>query len=160
MPPPDAFLQQVPLLAEMDAAERTTFASSFKVHKLKKGQQLFSEGDPGDEMFLVEQGCIALGRVLPGGHDQPFAKMRAGEVFGEMSLLDGAPRCLYARAEEDSILWGLSRSAFDYLVTSKSKTCAKFLLNLSRTMARRLRKIDQQMAEVVDWALRSQAGKG
>lgn len=66
------------IFALASGAERRTFAA---------GEPILSEGDPGDSMFVIESGQVA---VKIGG--EPVADLFAGDFVGEMSLLTGAPR--------------------------------------------------------------------
>ncbi|HXE72703.1 MAG TPA: cyclic nucleotide-binding domain-containing protein [Candidatus Nitrosotenuis sp.] len=149
--PDDSFLRRILLLEELDEAERRSFGAALVRRELKRDEMLFREHEAGDEMFFVESGSLVLGRQLPDGSYQPFARMGPGDAFGEMALLEQLPRSLGAMAEEDSVVWGLSARRFEELIQSGSRSSSRFLLTLCRVISQRLRRLDEQMADFVSW---------
>jgi len=93
---------------------------------------LFSEGDPGDRFYVVVRGAVELTRASDGGSER-LAVLREGQAFGEVALLDDAPRPATARVTESSFLVGITREAF--LDTVGGDTLASRLLrNLSKAL--------------------------
>src|SRR4051812_17842421 len=82
----------------------------------RKGQVLFVENDPGDSLIVLKRGAIAVFRTSPTGERAVLTVLRPPEVFGEVSLLDGAARSASAEAIEDCKALALSRAAFIDLV--------------------------------------------
>jgi len=79
--------------------------------KLKKGEVLFQEGEPGHEMYVVLEGSVDLFRG-----ETNLAQMTQGSYFGEMSLLRDTPRSAGAVAAEESRLAIITKGNFDLLV--------------------------------------------
>ena len=75
---------------------------------LKAGEVLFSEGEEGDDAYIVEQGAIEISLDLPAGK-KVLATLGKGEIIGEMSLIADAPRSATAIAVEASELLVLKR---------------------------------------------------
>jgi CRP-like cAMP-binding protein len=71
------------------------------------GEVVFAKGDSGDSMYLVAEGAM---RVVDG--QRTVGELRAGDVFGELALLDPEPRLFTISAREDSRLLRLDREAF------------------------------------------------
>jgi len=94
------------------------------------GEAVFSEGDPGDTMFVVLDGSVEL---HSGG--TATATVGPGELFGEMSLIDDEPRSLAAVAATDSVLAELDERRFLFLVNETPV----FALHVMGVMADRLR---------------------
>jgi len=97
-------------------------------------QKVFSAGEPGDCLYVVKTGRINIvtyGTILES--IQPHG------VFGEMSLIDGAPRSATAIAVEPSVLAKVDVEAFRFLV---QKT-PDFALKLMQLMAQRLRQMNE-----------------
>ncbi len=94
------------------------------------GEAVFSEGDPGDTMFVVLDGSVEL---RSGG--AAMATVGPGELFGEMSLIDDEPRSLDAVATTDSVLAELDERRFLFLVNETPM----FALHVMGVMADRLR---------------------
>ena len=86
---------------------------------VRRGQMLFQKGDEGTYMVAVLSGRIRISDTSPDGREVTLNMIDAGEVFGEMALLDGKPRSADATALEDSILMVVERRHFlPYLITS------------------------------------------
>lgn len=94
------------------------------------GEAVFSEGDPGDTMFVVLEGSVEL-----RSGDTISATVGPGELFGEMSLIDDEPRSLGAVATVDSVLAELDERRFLFLVNETPM----FALHVMGVMADRLR---------------------
>jgi CRP-like cAMP-binding protein len=76
-----------------------------------RGTIIFRQGEPGDDMFVVERGKVSL-TLTAEGRQQEVAVLAPGEFFGELSLLSGAPRTATAEALEDSTLLAIRRDVF------------------------------------------------
>lgn len=98
------------------------------------GATLFEEGDRGASMFIVQSGTVEL-RV--GG--KPVGTVEAGGFFGEMALLEDAPRSASAHALSDCRLLPLDRAKFDFLV----KRTPAFVLEMMAEIAGRLRRMNR-----------------
>jgi CRP-like cAMP-binding protein len=106
------------------------------VREFKAGEVIFNQGDAASEFFVVQSGKVEIrlgNRVLStlGEHD----------IFGEMALIDPAPRSATAVAATDVKLVPVSEKQFLFLV---SRT-PYFALNVMRTLARRLRSTNTAM---------------
>jgi CRP/FNR family cyclic AMP-dependent transcriptional regulator len=80
------------------------------------GESLFEEGDAGDAFYVMADGVMALVKAVPGGGEETLAVRRAGDAFGEMAILNDAPRSATARAVEDSELLLVPREDFEALL--------------------------------------------
>jgi CRP/FNR family transcriptional regulator, cyclic AMP receptor protein len=103
-----------------------------------KGEIIFDEGEEGQTVHVV-----IAGRVLICRQGEPEAgritEIDAGVVFGELALLENAPRAAQARAEEDCVLASLSRGDFESLLDTHAVIASKILLQLARQLGRQLR---------------------
>src|SRR5450631_2460331 len=82
---------------------------------LDAGQKLFDEGDPGESMFVIQSGTISVFRRA-GDTEVPIAKLGAGELVGEMAVLEGLPRTACAVATGPSVVVELPSSLFEQIV--------------------------------------------
>ena len=71
---------------------------------------IFAEGAPGDKFYLIVEGAVRISRIVPGMGEEALAVLRAGAYFGEMSLIDDAPRSAAAsvRAAPHPARWKAS----------------------------------------------------
>ena len=100
------------------------------VRHLKAGEIIFKEGDPADEVYVIQSGRVGiqLGNRL-------LDTIEANEIFGEMALIDDKPRSATAIALTDVALVTISELQFLLLVTRKPA----FALEVMRVLAHRLR---------------------
>jgi len=80
-----------------------------------QGEMVFSEGDPGDSLYIIEVGEVKLAAETPGG-DSTVAWLEAGDSFGEMALMTGKTRSVKALAMADTNLWVLYKNDYDELM--------------------------------------------
>jgi CRP/FNR family transcriptional regulator, cyclic AMP receptor protein len=114
-----------------------TLQGSFKNAKEKRnysaGDVVFAEGDMGTEMFCVMSGAVELRH---GG--ETVSRIPPGEAFGEMAIVDHAPRSLTAVATEPSELAVIDERAFLWLVHETPM----FAIEVMRSLAHRIREHD------------------
>ncbi|HUE01838.1 MAG TPA: Crp/Fnr family transcriptional regulator [Bryobacteraceae bacterium] len=100
------------------------------------GQTVFAAGAAGDAMYIVLEGDIA---IRAGETD--LEVLGPGSIFGEMALIDGAPRSASAVAASDCRLVEIDRRRFEFMVSQTPY----FALAVMKTMADRLRKSNARM---------------
>jgi CRP/FNR family cyclic AMP-dependent transcriptional regulator len=105
-----------------------------------KGTVLFREGDPGRDMYVVQQGKVQV-RKRVGNSEEVLAELSAGEFFGEMALLIGQDRSATVEVIEDSKLLVVSPETFASLLKSDIEIGLKML----KKMAARLRALDEHL---------------
>ena len=99
---------------------------------LPAGDTLFSEGDPGDSMYVVVSGTADVsirGKVVETA--------QAGTIFGEMALIDNSPRAATVVARDDCSLIAINANRFSAL----TREMPDFGLHVMRSMADRLRRV-------------------
>ncbi len=94
-----------------------------------KGTTLFSEGDDGREMYLINSGEVKLSRKTPQG-DVILAKLGFGEFFGEMSVITNQPRTVTAVTESDCRLNIITKDVLETLVAGKHLVALSILKKL------------------------------
>ena len=75
-------------------------ASSMRARRFRRGEVIFHIGDPGDALFVIVEGEVKISLPSETGEEAILATLRPGDVFGELALLDGAPRSASATAIE------------------------------------------------------------
>ena len=103
-----------------------------------KDELIIVEHQAGDALYIVASGKVKVSILGENGREMILSMLGPGEVFGEMSLLDGQPRSARVTAAATSLLYVLSREAFrDYLHATPQSA-----LNILAEMTRRLRRAD------------------
>jgi CRP/FNR family transcriptional regulator, cyclic AMP receptor protein len=90
------------LFAELDEEALDRVVEAVVERDLRRGDVIFSERAPAEHLYVVEDGRIAMASRSDDGRESVFALMERGDLFGEMSLLDGLGRSAEARALESS----------------------------------------------------------
>ena len=97
-------LTRIPFFATLPERELERLTSEMAVVKLKRGEILFREGDPGELLYIVVDGDLEILKA-PGTDDELILNtIHAGEYIGEMSLITGAPRTASVRAFTDEVV--------------------------------------------------------
>jgi CRP/FNR family cyclic AMP-dependent transcriptional regulator len=132
------------LFAGADETALADVARHLRRRRFRRGEVIFHQGDPGDALHLVGSGAIKI--VLPSEHGDEaiIATLRLGDFFGELALLDGAPRSATAVALEASETWTLSRELFHGLLDRDPRLRDSLLAGL----ARELRRLTGQVEEL------------
>ena len=97
---------------------------------VKAGEVIFKEGDEADQLFAIKSGEVAIKLG-----NRTLAELPANSIFGEMALIDDAPRSATAVAKTDVELVAISEKQFLFLVSQTPF----FALKVMRVLARRLR---------------------
>jgi CRP/FNR family transcriptional regulator, cyclic AMP receptor protein len=110
-----------------------------------RGETVFHKGDPGGSMFLILDGQVKI--VLPSqdGEEALLGVLDEGECFGELSLLDGAPRSATIVATEPTETLMVQRED----VIQAMATHPQLAVDLLRVLAGRLRETDEVVADAV-----------
>lgn len=139
MPADLSLLADVPILQLLDDDERATLASLLDQRHYDAGAAIFREGDAGDALFLVSSGGVEVSVTSDTGERVVLAQNDRGDVFGEISLLDGGPRTASAVATQDTEVLTLSRANLFELVVRRPHVA----IDLLTVMGRRLRATDE-----------------
>jgi diguanylate cyclase (GGDEF)-like protein len=116
------------------------------------GDVIFREGSHREELYLIREGTVSIRRSQEGGPDQEIARFVTGEVFGEMDLLDRAPRTASAVAEGPATLLVFPDTMeFSRLLSRHPAVFARVLHKLLGEIARRIRAIDRLISEKTPW---------
>lgn len=113
--------------------------------ELRRGDVLFSEGDDSEELFLVEDGRLAMSQRSVDGRESVIALMERGDLFGEMPLFDGLGRSTEARALEPSVVTIVSYDPVQRIYDERPT----LLWSVVALLSHRLRATDSALADSV-----------
>jgi CRP/FNR family cyclic AMP-dependent transcriptional regulator len=147
------FLRTVSVFREIAEPHLVALAYRLRERRLKKGELLFREGDPGDEMYLVREGTVVISKPVLGRVEQVLARLGAGDFFGEMSLFDRSPRSATVSAESDVALLCLDREGLHQFIEASPRAAADFFYQMVQVFTARLRESGNLVAEVTRWGL-------
>lgn len=141
----DDVLRQAPLFSGLDDEVASALEASMSSATLRRGEILFSEGDDGDQLYVVTEGKIKLGRTSPDGRENLLAILGPGQMFGELSFFDPGPRSATATAVTDVELKSLGHEALSPVLNAHPDV-AHALLN---QLAGRLRRTNEVVGDLV-----------
>jgi CRP/FNR family cyclic AMP-dependent transcriptional regulator len=139
-----AALQRSDLFASLPVAELEDLAQCLRRRHYARGQVLFTQGDPGSTLYLVESGRVNMVASSDEGKELVVNSLGAGESFGEMALLTGDPRSTDAVVVEPGYLLQLGRDDFVKCMHRRPDVSVEMMANL----ARKLRQTTQQAFDV------------
>ncbi len=131
-------LRSVPLFRALDDEAAAELCALLTRREVTAGTPLFHRGEPGDAMYLIENGAVRISVKDADGHDTTLAEMGNGDFFGEMSLLDGNARSADATASADCRLAVLARADFRSFLRKN----ADIALGILTALTHRLRRTD------------------
>ncbi|MGH7444384.1 MAG: cyclic nucleotide-binding domain-containing protein, partial [Longimicrobiales bacterium] len=114
------------------------------VRRYEEGEVIFDEGDTGTDLFLVADGRVAITVRGPGGRQQLLTSLGAGGYFGEMAVLDPAPRSARATAVSRTRLGRVGADALRQMLEVAPLELAR---NLMIDAIHRLRSVDALLIE-------------
>jgi len=113
------------------------------------GSEIFREGDPGDGLYMVLAGEIDVVKRTPGG-ERSLARLGAGGVLGEMSLLTDDVRSATGRALVETAVLRLPVTAFRALLERGSPAALKVVAGIGEVLARRVATMNAQVLELAE----------
>ena len=144
----DAFaidiLRRCALFEHADVDALAEVAGRLRRRHFRRNEVIFHQGDPGDSLHVVNSGAVKIVLPSPEGMEAIIATLRPGDFFGELSLLDGAPRSATAVALEASETLALPRDAFRELLDQDTGLRDALLVGL----AHELRRVTGQVEEL------------
>lgn len=136
MPQPSIdILRRVPLFADLEKRDLAQIASSFKAREYAAGDTLATEGESGVGFFLIESGEATV-----SVRGQEIARLKAGDSFGEVALIDDGARTATVTADTAMICHGMSFWEFRPIVEANSQLAWKLL----QALAKKLRAAEQR----------------
>ncbi|MDP9362936.1 MAG: cyclic nucleotide-binding domain-containing protein, partial [Chloroflexota bacterium] len=104
-------LAEVPLFSSLPPSVLDELARASRVRRYPAGQVLWTEGDPGDALLVLEAGQLRISRFAPSGEEVVLAVVEPPAAVGELALLDGAPRSATVTAQRAVAVRLVPRSA-------------------------------------------------
>jgi serine/threonine protein phosphatase PrpC len=127
-------LRRIPLFQHMTYKELLALLAIAQGRRFEKGQHIINEGERGNEMFVLFRGRVD---VLKSGHR--IAQLSGGGHFGEMGLVDRAPRSATIVAAEDTSAISIDRDSLLRLMRRESLLAVKLLWSFVQVLGERLR---------------------
>ncbi len=147
--PTPTLLEKHPLLVHLEPEQLTRMARAGEIESYNPGEAIVAEGSLGDALFLILSGQVAVHKG-----PQTFATLSGGEFFGEMSLVEPAPRSASVTAMSATFLFRLPHDQLRDLITDDPSAASVLLVQVVKTLSERLRRAIQMLSSVdllADW---------
>jgi serine/threonine protein phosphatase PrpC len=135
-------LRKIPLFRHLTYKEQTAVLSIATTRTFPAGREIVTEGQPGEELFVVIRGRVAIEK-----NGVEIAELHAGGHFGEMGLIDNAPRSATVRATEPTRVMVIARGDLMNLMKRESILAVKMLWSFVQVLSDRLRATNSELSE-------------
>ncbi|MDR1596532.1 MAG: cyclic nucleotide-binding domain-containing protein [Treponema sp.] len=129
----DTARQRMMKIAPYVKAVPEEFPPNVSIRKYAKGTMIFSEGEPGDELYIIQTGSVKIVKIADN-KEVLLAVLKIGDIFGEMALLESRLRTACAVAYEDCVLLMVSRANFARMVATQPQIAARLTTLLSERL--------------------------
>lgn len=136
-----AFLRRVPLFSSLTEMQLDTVAAGSARRSYPKGRTIVAEGEASQSMYILLAGRAKVQRSDSEGKEVILAVIGSGEFFGEMSLIDDAPRSASVITLEPCEFMAITKDAFKAVLMQSPETS----MAVMRGLVRRLREADMKI---------------
>ncbi len=147
----ESTLAETPLFARMSGLELNAVIAFLERKRYKQGEIVFREGERGEEMFIVLSGRIGCSVTQADGTQRNLYEFETGRFFGEMAIIEGAPRSATCWAKEESELLVLEGIDFYRLVFEHPMIALKLLGAIGDVMTSWLNESSRFLNDLVRW---------
>lgn len=134
-------LKRVPLFSKIEDKELEKITEISHLKKYRKDEDIFSEGEVGDALYILVSGVVKVFRTSSDGRIKTLALLQKGDFLGEMAILEKEIRSANVRAVEDAEMLVINRRDFEASLTTNPQIAFKIM----ETLCARLRDADKQI---------------
>jgi CRP/FNR family cyclic AMP-dependent transcriptional regulator len=138
-------LRTHPIFCDLEPEALDQLCRYAKHVTLKRGASIFCKGDPGNSLFAVISGTVKISISSPDGRNAILNLIGPGEIFGDIAVLDGAPRSADATANTNCEFFVIDRREFLPFVRSQPALSMKFI----ELLCARLRWTSEQVEQII-----------
>ncbi len=164
LPPSDRIttleLREIGLFGGLSDEVLQYLTSTLKVLNRGTDDVIFREGDQAREFYVLLRGEVEIFKLLKRGLEARLATLTPGHWFGEMSVLDVQSRSASVRALVPCRLLVVTARDLDALYRRDLKSYTLLVLNVARELARRLRLVDELVADFIGSVRNEHIGYG
>jgi CRP/FNR family transcriptional regulator, cyclic AMP receptor protein len=135
------FLKRVPLFAGLTEPQYELLAAGSTRRNFPKGRMIVAEGEPSQSLYILLSGRAKVQRSDSEGKEVILAVLGPGEFFGEMSLIDDAPRSASVITLESCDFMAINKDGFKAMMTQSTEMC----MQIMKGLVKRLRGADQKI---------------
>ncbi len=142
------FLRAIPIFEDLSDNELRVIEQSVYIRRYVKGESIFKEGDPSLGVYIVKDGAVHIIRQVPNGPPLHLATLTAGDFFGELGLVDDAPRSATAVADDAVEAIGFFKPDLMAVIRQRPDTGIKIFQSMAKTLSARLRRTNEELYQL------------
>ena len=139
------YLKRCDLFLGLSSEQAHHLERNAVIRTFKRKSLIYAPTEPGQSVLVLAQGQVKIKDITPDGKETILAFMEPGELFGELTLLDGAPRQDYAEAVTDAKVLVLTRDSVLWLMEQRPDVT----LSVTKLMGLRRKRIENRLRNVL-----------
>jgi CRP-like cAMP-binding protein len=139
------FLKRCDLFEQLTPAEKLRLERRAVVRTFKRREIIYFPSEPGQSVLVLARGRVKIKVVAADGKETIFAFIQEGELFGELAVLDSAPRNEFAEAVEESLVIALPREEMLWLMGQRPDVA----LHVTKLIGLRRRRIENRLRAIL-----------
>jgi CRP-like cAMP-binding protein len=140
-----ALLKSTAFFRDLELDELREVAAICREQSFRPGEYIFREGEPGSRLYLIVDGEVRISRDIPGSGEEALAVLKAGALFGEMSVFDRHERSTDAISNGGTTCLTIGRADFEMLLDLHRDIACKVLRSAVRLLSGRLRSTNDSL---------------
>lgn len=144
-------LRELAFFSDLSDNELAVVAKVVKKKDFKLGDTIFKESEDGASIYIIKKGEVKACKIAPDGELFTLTIMKDGDIFGEMSFLDGRPRSATVVAVSDLDTYMMEKADFETLVDGNPRIIYKLLKNIVFTIHSIVRGMNSRYIEMVNY---------
>ncbi len=138
-------LRKIPLLSGLSPTQLQELIAQVELREIPRRQVIYLPGDPGEQVYFINGGRVKTSKVTRDGKELTLAYRGAGQIFGELAVIDGAPREEMAEAMKNAIITELPVEVFRELLMADTQLCFEFMSEIGK----RRRQLETKLEHLV-----------
>ena len=144
-------LREQPFFTDLTDDELGVIANITKRKDFKLGDTIFTESEDGQSIYIIKRGEVKACKVAPDGELFTLTTMKDGDIFGEMSFLDGRPRSATIIAISNLETYAIERADFEAIVDENPRIIYKIMRNIVFTIHSIVRGMNARYIEMMNY---------
>ena len=141
----ESLLARSGILQGVEPSAAAALIQRLQLVEFRSRERIYSQGEPGDRLYIVVTGKVKIGRRSPDGREQLLSVMGPADMFGALSMFDPGPRTANATAITDVCAACMDHDALREWITGRPQIAEQLL----RVLARRLRRTDDHIGDLI-----------
>lgn len=137
------------LFNDMNEQELNIIIDALEIKNYEPNSNVFRECEIGREFYIIMSGSVQVYKSDEKQKEHQIAKLKTGQCFGEMALLDQLPRSASVSTVEKTNLAVLTQESFHRLQKQDSEVYTHMLLNMAKEFSARLRSMDEKFVKMM-----------